>query len=75
MLQTSTKSLKKQRWLTRSWGDGYGYLMVATGKADVMVDPECNAWDVAAILPIVSEAGCKFSDWAGNATTRGGDGV
>ena len=69
------KKLEKAAWLTRSWGDGYGYLMVATGKADVMVDPECNAWDVAAILPIVSEAGGKFSDWAGNATTRGGDGV
>lgn len=69
------KKLEKTAWLTRSWGDGYGYLMVATGRADVMVDPECNAWDVAAILPVVSEAGGQFSDWAGNATTRGGDGV
>ena len=71
----SYKALEKAAWLTRSWGDGYGYLMVSTGRADVMVDPECNAWDVAAILPVVSEAGGKFSDWAGNATTRGGDGV
>ena len=61
--------------MTRSWGDGYGYLMVATGRADIMIDPECNAWDVAAILPIVAEAGGKFTDWKGNATTRGGDGV
>lgn len=69
------KRLEEACWLTRSWGDGYGYLMVATGRADVMVDPECNAWDVAAILPVVSEAGGKFTDWSGNATTRGGDGV
>lgn len=71
----SYKKLEKEAWLTRSWGDGYGYLMVSTGRADVMVDPECNAWDVAAILPVVMEAGGKFSDWAGNTTSRGGDGV
>jgi len=69
------KSLERAAWITRSWGDGYGYLMVATGRADVMVDPVCNAWDVAAILPIVAEAGGRFTDWRGNATTRGGDGV
>jgi histidinol phosphatase-like enzyme (inositol monophosphatase family) len=69
------KRIQKDAWLTRSWGDGYGYLMVATGRADIMIDPECNAWDVAAILPIVNEAGGQFTDWKGNATTRGGDGV
>jgi len=62
-------------WLTRTWGDGYGYMMVATGRADVMVDPICKAWDVAAILPILSEAGGRFTDWAGRSTVRGGDGV
>ena len=67
--------LQKGAWLTRSWGDGYGYLLVATGRADVMVDPICNPWDVAAILPIVVEAGGRFTDWKGNATVRGGDGV
>ncbi len=69
------KRLEKAAWITRSWGDGYGYLMVATGRAEIMIDPECNAWDVAAILPVVVEAGGMFTDWKGNATTRGGDGV
>ena len=69
------KQLERAAWLTRSWGDGYGYLMVATGRADVMIDPECNPWDVAAILPVVTEAGGRFTDWSGKATTRGGDGV
>jgi histidinol phosphatase-like enzyme (inositol monophosphatase family) len=69
------KNLERSVWLTRSWGDGYGYLMVATGRADIMVDPVCNAWDVAAILPILTEAGGKFTDWKGEATIRGGDGV
>jgi len=67
--------LQARCWLTRTWGDGYGYLMVATGRADVMVDPICNAWDVAAILPILTEAGGRFSDWEGQSTVRGGDGV
>ena len=46
------KALEKACWISRTWGDGYGYLMVATGRADVMIDPICNAWDVAAILPV-----------------------
>ncbi len=72
---TAYKKLEKSAWLTRSWGDGYGYLMVATGRADIMIDPECNAWDVAAILPVVAEAGGMFTDWSGKPTVRGGDGV
>ncbi|MEM8667689.1 MAG: histidinol-phosphatase [Planctomycetota bacterium] len=67
--------LEKSAWITRSWGDGYGYLLVATGRAELMVDPICNAWDVAAILPIMVESGGQFTDWKGNPTTRGGDGV
>jgi histidinol phosphatase-like enzyme (inositol monophosphatase family) len=69
------KRMEQAARITRSWGDGYGYLMVATGRADMMVDPICNAWDVAAIAPVVTEAGGKFTDWKGNGTTRGGDGV
>ena len=61
--------------ITRSWGDGYGYLLVATGRAEFMVDPICNAWDVAAILPVIVEAGGQFTDWRGESTTRGGDGL
>jgi len=69
------KRLEKEAWITRSWGDGYGYLLVATARADIMIDPVCHAWDVAAILPIIVEAGGRFTDWRGTATTRGGDGV
>ncbi|EMI56742.1 inositol monophosphatase family protein [Rhodopirellula sallentina] len=67
--------LEEACFLSRTWGDGYGYLMVATGRADVMVDPICNAWDVAAMLPILTEAGGRFTDWTGTPTVRGGDGV
>lgn len=67
--------LESAAWITRSWGDGYGYLLVATGRAELMIDPVCSAWDVAAILPILVEAGGQFTDWKGSPTTRGGDGV
>lgn len=67
--------MEKACFLSRTWGDGYGYLMVATGQADLMIDPICNAWDVAAMVPILTEAGGKFTDWKGVPTVRGGDGV
>ncbi|MCM2372582.1 histidinol-phosphatase [Aporhodopirellula aestuarii] len=69
------QKLENACFLTRTWGDGYGYMMVATGRADIMVDPICNAWDVAAMVPILTEAGGHFTDWKGTQTVRGGDGV
>ncbi|MGB7346383.1 MAG: histidinol-phosphatase [Pirellulaceae bacterium] len=69
------KRLESDAWVTRSWGDGYGYLLVATGRADMMIDPICNAWDVAAIYPVIEEAGGIFTDWKGTKTVRGGDGI
>ena len=67
--------LQQRCWVTRTWGDGYGYLLVATGRAEVMVDACCNAWDVAAMLPILTEAGGRFTAWDGTGNCRGGDGV
>jgi histidinol phosphatase-like enzyme (inositol monophosphatase family) len=54
--------------LARTWGDGYGYLMVATGRAEVMIDPEMDLWDTAALLPVIEEAGGRFTDWQGKRT-------
>ena len=51
--------------LTRAWGDCYGYLMVATGRADVMLDPVMSIWDAAALYPVIREAGGGFSQWDG----------
>lgn len=61
--------------LQRTWGDCYGYLLVATGRADVMIDPAVKAWDCAALLPIIEEAGGRFTNWAGEATIYGNDAV
>ncbi|HEY4669792.1 MAG TPA: inositol monophosphatase family protein [Tepidiformaceae bacterium] len=51
--------------LMRTWGDCYGYLLVASGRAEVMLDPVMNLWDVAALQPIVTEAGGRLTTWAG----------
>ena len=61
--------------VVRTWGDGYGYLLVATGRADVMVDPLLNAWDAAAVETVITEAGGRFTDWAGRDRIDSGDGV
>jgi histidinol phosphatase-like enzyme (inositol monophosphatase family) len=59
--------------LVRAWGDCYGYLMVATGRADVMLDPVMNLWDVAALVPVITEAGGRLTTWDGE--ERAGDSV
>ena len=61
--------------VSRSWGDCYGYVLVATGRAEVMVDPVLSPWDAAAVMPIVTEAGGVFTDWSGRATAFGGSAV
>ena len=58
--------------LSRSWGDAYGYLMVATGRAELMVDPVAAVWDLATLLPVIEEAGGTFSDWQGRRTIHSG---
>ena len=61
--------------LLRTWGDGYGYAMVATGRAEAMVDPIANLWDLAPMPIIISEAGGRFTDTEGNPGADGGSGV
>ncbi|HEX4131907.1 MAG TPA: histidinol-phosphatase [Pirellulales bacterium] len=60
--------LQSAAWLTRTWGDCFGYLLVATGRAEVMVDPKMNLWDCAALQPVLEEAGGTFTDWQGRPT-------
>lgn len=61
--------------LARGWGDCYGYALVATGRADIMVDPRLNPWDAAAVVPILQEAGGHFVDWTGKCSIYGGNGI
>ena len=69
------ESLVAQSHLLRGWGDCYGHILVATGRADVMVDPLMNPWDAAALVPIVTEAGGSFVDWMGQPSIWSGNGI
>lgn len=69
------KELMEQVYLTRNWGDAYGHMLVASGRADVMFDPILNIWDAAALLPVVTEAGGSFTDVQGKATIDGGSAI
>jgi myo-inositol-1(or 4)-monophosphatase len=59
------ESLARRARLVRTWGDCYGYLLVATGWADVMCDPIMNPWDIQALVPIIRGAGGVITDWRG----------
>jgi histidinol-phosphatase len=61
--------------IARDWGDCYGYLLVATGRAEVMLDGVVAEWDVAALFPAIIEAGGVFTDCAGHATPFGNGAV
>jgi histidinol-phosphatase len=67
--------LSERAMVSRSWGDCYGYLLVATGRAEVMVDGAMSAWDAAALEPIIEEAGGVFTDWTGARTAFGGNAI
>ena len=59
--------------LRRGWGDCYGHILVATGRAEASFDPIMNPWDCGPLLPILQEAGGTFTDWQGEATIYGKD--
>lgn len=67
--------LANQFYFSRTWGDVYGYYLVATGRAEAMIDPELNVWDAAAVQPIIEEAGGRYSDWNGESKIDTGDAV
>ena len=61
------ESLVRRARLYRTWGDCFGYFALASGGADIMLDPSLAYWDVAAIVPVIEGAGGRVSSW------RGGD--
>lgn len=67
--------LRGQVDITRTWGDCYGYALVATGRAEAMLDPILAPWDSAALKPVIEEAGGIFTDWNGSPTHLGGNAI
>jgi histidinol-phosphatase len=62
-------------WRNRAYGDFYGYVLLAEGALEVMVEPELSLWDLAALVPIVTEAGGRVTDLTGRPGPHGGNAV
>ena len=60
-------ALARRARLVRTWGDAYGYLLLASGWADIVCDPVMNPWDIAALVPVIRGAGGIITDWQGAA--------
>ncbi|WP_069130951.1 histidinol-phosphatase [Rhodohalobacter halophilus] len=71
----SFSELLNRTRIHRTWGDAYGHMMVAAGRADIMIDPILNIWDAAALLPIVSESGGAYTDLMGHQSIDTGNGL
>lgn len=69
------RALQRRAAFSRTWGDCYGHALVATGRAEVMVDPIQASWDGAPFLTILTEAGGRFTTMEGRPTLHGGSGI
>ena len=68
-------TLSQRAQFAAGWGDAYGHVLVATGRADIMLDPKVSPWDCAALLPILREAGGRLTSWSGEETIWAADAV
>jgi histidinol phosphatase-like enzyme (inositol monophosphatase family) len=71
----SWRALRDRAGVVRTWGDCYGHALVATGRAEAMIDPVLARWDAAPLKPIVEEAGGVYTDWSGAATQHSDSGI
>ncbi|MGE5437258.1 MAG: histidinol-phosphatase [Syntrophothermus sp.] len=83
LLTTDHRNIKKHRDIEsfnylidqvkiyRNWGDCYGYYLLATGFADIMIDPIMSIWDTAAIIPLIKGAGGTITDYYGGDSLKG----
>lgn len=65
------EALLRRARLYRTWGDCYGYLLVAAGRADIMLDPMMNPWDILPLVPIIQGANGVITTWSGTDASQG----
>ncbi|RAV31135.1 histidinol-phosphatase [Corynebacterium heidelbergense] len=68
-------SLTDEAWRLRGYGDFWSYMLVAEGAVDIAAEPEVNLWDLAALVPVVTEAGGRFTSLEGVDGPHGGSAV
>lgn len=73
--EAAWQRLQQATYYRAGWSDAYGYLLVATGRVEVMLDPIMNVWDCGPFPPILREAGGYFGDWRGRETIHGQEGL
>jgi histidinol-phosphatase len=69
------RALMRRCWRTRGFGDFWGHMLVAEGAADAMTEPVLALWDVAALVPVIVEAGGRLTDLTGSAWSDGAPAV
>ena len=69
-----TAALMPQVHICRGWGDAYGYLLVASGRAEIALDPILHVWDAVPLQPVIEQAGGRYTDFSG-AAVAGSSGV
>jgi histidinol-phosphatase len=73
--RASFDRLLRSAWRSRAYGDFWSHMMVAEGSADAAIEPELNAWDMAALVPIIEEAGGTITALDGSSPMIGGNAV
>jgi len=74
-LEEPFRELVRSTRIHRTWGDAYGHMLVATGRADIMIDPILNIWDAAALYPVITEAGGVYTDVFGKGSIETGSAI
>jgi histidinol-phosphatase len=64
----SLVALSRKVWRTRAYGDFWSYMLLAEGSVDIVAEHDLKIYDIAALVPIVEQAGGRFSDLNGELT-------
>ncbi len=62
-------------WRTRAYGDFWSHMLVAEGAVDIAIEPELSPWDIAALVPVIEEAGGQVTGWDGSPAMQQGTAV
>ncbi len=73
--EAAWQRLQEATYYRAGWSDAYGYLLAATGRVEIMLDPIMSDWDCGPFPPILREAGGYFGDWHGQETIHGQEGL
>ncbi len=69
------QALTSATWRSRGFGDFWSHVLVAEGAVDVAAEPELSPWDVAALIPVIEQAGGTITGYDGTAALAAGSGL